>query len=48
MHIEMELKNLGKNSQEAFLNNQKEIDQYKDQISKIESEKFSSKNSSFK
>ena len=38
MHIEMELKNLGQNSQEAFLNNQKEIDQYKDQISKIESE----------
>ncbi len=43
-HIESELKNLGKQSQETFLINQKKIEKYKNQINQIESENSPKKN----
>ena len=44
INIESELKNLGKQSQETFLINQKKIEKYKNQINQIESENSPKKN----
>ena len=43
-HIEIELKNLGQQSQETFLINQKRIDQFNNQINQIESKNSPKKN----